>query len=79
MYALLVPSAQRFISSLEEKVNVEERTISEVTGFANPWRTGSPAWIVRVDDFSCGAVRGFMVAIIRRAAFRRNHQFGCNT
>jgi hypothetical protein len=43
MYALLVPSAQRLISSLEEKVNVEERTISEVTGLANPWRIGSPA------------------------------------
>jgi hypothetical protein len=36
------------ISWLEEKVNVDERTMSEVTGTPTPCRFRSPAWIARV-------------------------------
>jgi len=41
--ALFLPSAHRFISSVEEKVKVEERMISVATGPLTPWRAGSPA------------------------------------
>lgn len=43
MKALLVPSAQRFNSSVEFREKVEERTTGEVTGAFTPWRLGSPA------------------------------------
>jgi hypothetical protein len=42
MYALLLPSAQRFISAVEEKVKVEERQISVTTAAPTPCRRGSP-------------------------------------
>src|ERR1700675_1113126 len=48
MYALLLPSAQRFISRVEEKVNEEVRQIGAPTGTPTPWRIPSPAWIAFV-------------------------------
>src|SRR5712692_1914958 len=47
MYALLVPSAQRFISAVLAKVNVELRAIGVATGAPTPCLF-SPAWIARV-------------------------------
>jgi hypothetical protein len=47
MYALLLPSAQRFISAVSENVKVDERTIGVATGPPTPW-FDSPAWIARV-------------------------------
>jgi len=35
---LLLPSAQRFISALDENVNVEVRLIGALTGPLTPWR-----------------------------------------
>src|SRR5215470_4784938 len=43
IYALLLPSAQRFSSSVEFNAKVEERTIADVTGASTPCREGSPA------------------------------------
>src|SRR5216683_1824594 len=48
MYALFLPSAHNFISSVEEKVKVEERIISVTTGPLTPRRLGSPAWMALV-------------------------------
>src|SRR5258708_7132300 len=48
MYALLFPSAQRFISSVEEKVNVELRQMLRPTDVPTPCRSGSPAWTALV-------------------------------
>src|SRR5229473_3008597 len=50
MYALFLPSAQSFISSVEENVNVEERIISVTIGPLTPRRFGSPPWMA----FVCG-------------------------
>src|SRR6266850_5505263 len=50
MYALFFPSAQSFISSVEENVNVEERMISVTIGPLTPRRLGSPPWMA----FVCG-------------------------
>src|SRR5579864_3029581 len=47
MYAELFPSAQRFISAVEEKVNVELRMISGATGPAR-WNFDSPRWMASV-------------------------------
>src|SRR5712691_8639834 len=47
MYALLLPSAQRFISAVPEKVKVELRAIGVDTGAAMPC-LGSPLWMARV-------------------------------
>jgi hypothetical protein len=49
MYALLLPSAQRFISAVSENVNVDERTMGVATGPPTPW-FDSPAWIARVES-----------------------------
>lgn len=62
--ALLLPSAQRFIPSLEENVNVEERTISAATGASTPWRKGSPAWIAEVENWRGSNLFFFMTLII---------------
>src|SRR5258707_6875722 len=48
MYALLFPSAQRFISSVEENVNVELRQMLRPTDVPTPCRSGSPAWTALV-------------------------------
>src|SRR6266478_3600434 len=48
MYALFFPSAQSFISSVEEKVKVEERIISVTIGPLTPRRFGSALWIDKV-------------------------------
>jgi hypothetical protein len=48
MYALLFPSAQRFISAVEENVNVDVLQIGALTGPPTPCRTPSPAWIACV-------------------------------
>src|SRR5271157_3629894 len=48
MYALLLPSAQSFISAVEAKVNVDVRLMGVPTGAATPWRGGSPPWIAIV-------------------------------
>src|ERR1035441_10375108 len=48
MYALLLPSAHSFISSVEENVKVELRQISVPTGAPTPCLFGSPAWTDRV-------------------------------
>jgi hypothetical protein len=42
MYALLFPSAHRFISAVLAKVNVELREITVPTAAATPCRCGSP-------------------------------------
>lgn len=47
MYAEVFPSAQRFISSVDENVNVELRTISGATGPPRPC-LGSPRCIASV-------------------------------
>ena len=43
-----MPSAQRFISAVEENVNVEVREIGALTGPPTPWRLPSPAWMAWV-------------------------------
>jgi hypothetical protein len=43
MYALLFPSAHRFISSVEENVNVDDRQMLGPTGAPTPCLFGSPA------------------------------------
>src|SRR5271170_2177598 len=48
MYALLLPSAQSFISAVEENVNVDVRQIGVPTGAPTPWRAGSPPCIAVV-------------------------------
>jgi hypothetical protein len=45
---LLLPSAQRFISAVEEKVKVEVREMGALTGPPTPWRLPSPAWMACV-------------------------------
>src|SRR5258708_875586 len=48
MYALFLPSAHSFISSVEEKVKVEERIISVTIGPLTPRRFGSPPGVALV-------------------------------
>src|SRR5580698_10432899 len=49
MYALLLPSAQRFISPVLENVNVDERTMGVLTGPPMP-KCDSPAWMALVES-----------------------------
>src|ERR1035441_1741550 len=49
MYALLLPSAQRFISPVLEKVKVDERTMGVLTGPLMP-KWDSPAWMALVES-----------------------------
>src|SRR5690348_11856251 len=56
MYAELLPSAQRFISAVDEKVKVELRTMSGATGPLFPLRA-SPRWIAVVASPQFRAVR----------------------
>src|SRR6266849_5833693 len=58
MYALLLPSAQRFISAVLEKVKVEVRAMGVLTGTPTPC-LDSPLWMARVaSPQSCA---GFLV------------------
>src|SRR5487761_777941 len=83
MYAELLPSAQRFISAVEENVNVELRTISGATGPLRPCLR-SPRWIAMVasaqgcvDLLDLVFVRDFMRGRLQLYGAGRQSQFGC--
>src|SRR5487761_354970 len=82
MYAELFPSAQRFISAVEENVNVELRTISGATGPLRPCLR-SPRWIAMVasaqgcvDLVDLVFVRDFMRGRLQLYGAARKGQFG---
>src|ERR1700676_2735492 len=77
MYALLLPSAHSFISSVEEKVNVDVRQMLGPTGAPTPWRFGSPAWTERVCGPHFSVLEFFMVLeLLAFTAIPGKHHFG---
>src|ERR1700730_3201890 len=77
MYALLLPSAHSFISSVEEKVKVDVRQMFGPTGAPTPWRFGSPAWTERVCGPHFSVLELFMVLeLLAFTAIPGKHHFG---
>src|SRR6266851_5877275 len=73
MYALLLPSAHNFISSVEENVNVLVRAIAVPTPTPTPCLFPSPAWTALVweprgREFVVFMVRPFWTRISSRQA-----------
>jgi hypothetical protein len=66
MYALLFPSAQRFISPVLENVKVDERTMGVLTGPPIP-KCDSPAWMALVASLQTREFTFF----IRNLSYRR--------
>jgi hypothetical protein len=65
---LFFPSAQSFISSVEENVNVEERIISVTIGPLTPRRFGSPPCMAFVCGPQVASLLVFMEESVRLAA-----------
>src|ERR1700719_4926864 len=77
MYALLLPSAHSFISSVEEKVNVELRQISVPTGAPTPCLFGSPACTERVcGPHFCVLEFFIMLELLAVKPIPSKHHFG---
>jgi hypothetical protein len=77
MYALLLPSAHSFISSVEENVKVELRHISVPTGAPTPCLFRSPAWTERVCGPQFCVLEFFMVLeLLAFTAIRGKRHFG---